>query len=219
MQWEFNPGRCNGSFGSDQCPTLLSFRRQSVVVLTLHQICVMAVLGMIIVQQSDCWNMMVFLWREWSSTALFVVKAESRPANQVWRKWTLQSSTTFSMTLLGAMNSHIQAKGSCPARKLNLRPSAFRAGALTTELQGWDNSTWRNFITQLCLAFCVVLTLHRLCYVQWGFNTGCCNGSFGCDQCHWKWKQWKPEKVVDWCKNVAKVPWFGTKLWSYVNSG
>ena len=21
---------------------------------------------------------------------------------------------------------------------------------------------------------------------------------------HWKWKQWKPEKVTDWCKNVAK---------------
>ena len=21
---------------------------------------------------------------------------------------------------------------------------------------------------------------------------------------HWKWKQWKPEKVTDWCKNGAK---------------
>ena len=21
---------------------------------------------------------------------------------------------------------------------------------------------------------------------------------------HWKWKQWKPEKVTDWCKNIAK---------------
>ena len=22
---------------------------------------------------------------------------------------------------------------------------------------------------------------------------------------HWKWKQWKPEKVTNWCKNGAKV--------------
>ena len=48
----------------------------------------------------------------------------------------------------------------CPARELNPRSSAFRADALTTELRGWDDSTRRNFFTQLCLAFRVVLTLH-----------------------------------------------------------
>ena len=32
-----------------------------------------------------------------------------------------------------------------------------------TELRGWDDSTRRNFFTQLCLAFRAVLTLHGLC--------------------------------------------------------
>ena len=55
----------------------------------------------------------------------------------------------FSMTAPGAMNNHIQAKSVCPARELNPRLSAFRADALTTTLQGWDDSTRRNFVTQL----------------------------------------------------------------------
>ena len=60
-----------------------------------------------------------------------------------------QSSTNFSMTAPGAMNNHIQAKSVCPARESNPRPSAFCADALTTELRGWDDSTRRNFVTQL----------------------------------------------------------------------
>ena len=112
---------------------------------------------------SDCWKLAGILRREWSSTAMFVVKlmAEGRTSQaSVFRCFPRQSSTTFSMTLLGAMNSHIQAKRVCPARELNPRSSAFRADALTTELRGWDDSTRRNFFTQLCLAFRVVLTLH-----------------------------------------------------------
>ena len=54
-------------------------------------------------------------------------------------------------------------KGVCPAQESNPRPSAFRADALTTELRGWDDSTRRNIVTQLCLAFRAVLTLHGLC--------------------------------------------------------
>ena len=67
------------------------------------------------------------------------------------------------MEVLSAMNNHIQAKSVCPAWESNPRPSAFRGDALTTELQGWDDSTRRNFFTQLCLAFRAVLTLHGLC--------------------------------------------------------
>ena len=86
--------------------------------------------------------------RERSSTALIVVKAEGRTSQaSLFRCFPRQLSTTFSMTLLGAMNSHIQAKRVCPARESNPRSSAFRAGALTTELRSWDNSTRRNFIT------------------------------------------------------------------------
>ena len=48
-----------------------------------------------------------------------------------------------------------------PARELNLRPSTFCADTLTTELQGWDDSSRRNFITQLVI---VLLPTQRLCY-------------------------------------------------------
>ena len=88
-------------------------------------------------------------------------RAEGRTSQaSLFRCFPRQLSTTFSMTLLGAMNSHIQAKRVCPARESNPRSSAFHAGALTTELRSWDNSTRRNFITYLCLAFRAVLTLH-----------------------------------------------------------
>ena len=69
--------------------------------------------------------------REWSSNAMFVVKAEGQTSQaSVFRCFPRQSSTTFSMTLLGAMNSHIQAKRVSPAWESNLGPSAFCAGAL-----------------------------------------------------------------------------------------
>ncbi len=67
------------------------------------------------------------------------------------------------MIIPGAMNNHVQAKRVCPARESNPGYSTFAADALTTELRGWDDSTRRNFFTQLCLAFRVVLTLHGLC--------------------------------------------------------
>ena len=70
--------------------------------------------------------------REWSSTAVFVVKltAEGRTSQaSVFRCFPRQSSTTFSMTLPGAMKSYIQVKRVCPARESNSRPSAFRADA------------------------------------------------------------------------------------------
>ena len=57
---------------------------------------------------------------------MFVVKlmAEGRTSQaSVFRCFPRQSSTTFSMTLPGAMNSHIQAKRVCPARESNPRPS------------------------------------------------------------------------------------------------
>ena len=56
------------------------------------------------------------LRREWSSTALIVVKAEGRTSQaSLFRCFPRQLSMTFSMTLLGAMNSHIQAKRVCPS--------------------------------------------------------------------------------------------------------
>ena len=74
-----------------------------------------------------------------------------------------QSSTNFSMTAPGAMNNHIQAKSVCPARESNPRPSAFRADALTTTLRGWDDSTRRNFVTQLVT---VLLEHPRACAME-----------------------------------------------------
>ena len=69
------------------------------------------------------------LRREWSSTALIVVKAEGRTSQaSLFRCFPRQLSMTSSMTLLGAMNSHIQAKWVCPAWESNPRSSAFRAG-------------------------------------------------------------------------------------------
>ena len=67
------------------------------------------------------------------------------------------------MTAPGAMNNHIQAKSVCPARELNPRPSAFRADALTTTLRGWDDSTRRNFVTQLVT---VLLEHPRACAME-----------------------------------------------------
>ena len=42
-----------------------------------------------------------------------------------------------------------------------IEPKTFRFPC--TELQGWDDSTRRNILTQLCLAFRAVLTFHGLC--------------------------------------------------------
>ena len=53
----------------------------------------------------------------------------SKQACFVTNPW--QSPTNFSMT---AMNIHVSAKSVFTAQKLNPRPSAFRADALTTEL-------------------------------------------------------------------------------------
>ena len=83
-----------------------------------------------------------------------------------------QSSTNFSMTAPGAMNNHIQAKSVCPARESNPRPSAFRADALTTTLRGWDDSTRRNFVTQLVT---VLLEHPRACTM--GTTPAAANGS------------------------------------------
>ena len=64
--------------------------------------------------------------REWSSTALIVVKAEGWTSQaSLFRCFPRQLSTTFSMTLLGAINSHIQAKRVCPARESNPRHSRY----------------------------------------------------------------------------------------------
>ena len=69
---------------------------------------------------------------------------------------------------------------------------------LTTELQGWDNSTRINFVTQLCLAFCVVLTLHRLCamgikprLLQWQF---------------WVWSLISVQLMTHGNANISSVP-------------
>ena len=37
---------------------------------------------------------------------------------------------------------------------------------------------------------------------------------------HWKWKQWKPEKMIDWCKNVAKFHqiWNQTYCWQLLTT-
>ena len=53
--------------------------------------------------------------------------------------------------LSASINNHIRVKSVSPAQNWNPRPSASCAGALTTELRGWDNSTRNNYKT--CIAF------------------------------------------------------------------